>query len=172
MRRKFPGYFGRNIFVPGVAETPATWVIPGGDSAPTKIATKSPALWHEWNLPGTCVQSFCSCEMGGVSGPAKGGVSGQPQVHSCYQASGKGRNSTGSSGQNVVFNVPRAETPPPGISLGYLRRKFRPGRLGNGQNLGCTYITIPLLPRRVTLSLVFIFVLDFLSPPLLLSFSE
>ena len=35
----FPGYFGRNTCVPGVAETVATWVIPGRDSAPTKMTT-------------------------------------------------------------------------------------------------------------------------------------
>ena len=39
MGQMFPGYFGRNTCVPGVAETPATWVIPGGDSAPTKMTT-------------------------------------------------------------------------------------------------------------------------------------
>ena len=39
MGRMFPGQFGRNTCVPGAAETPATWVIPGGDSAPTKMAT-------------------------------------------------------------------------------------------------------------------------------------
>ena len=35
----FPGHFGRNTRVPGAAETPAVWVIPGGDSAPTKMTT-------------------------------------------------------------------------------------------------------------------------------------
>src|SRR4051812_11968107 len=63
-----------------------------------------------WNLPGTCERSFCSSKLGGVSGPAKDGVSGQPQLHPCYQTYGKGWNSTGSSARNFVFHMPRAET--------------------------------------------------------------
>ena len=39
MGQMFPRYFGQNTCLPGVAETPDTWVIPGRDSAPTKMAT-------------------------------------------------------------------------------------------------------------------------------------
>ena len=120
------------------------------------------------NLPGTCVRSFCSCEMGGVSGPAKGGVSGQPKVHSCYQASGKGRNSTGSSGRNVVFNVPRAETPAlvGGDSAtrnisGVLKAEVPGWPTGQWSEFGLHVYNHPPSPRRVTLSSGFISCLTF-----------
>ena len=61
MGRMFFGPFGRNTCVSGVAETPATWVIPGGDSAPTKMTThlgdsRSEAEHHQ-NL----WAELCSC---------------------------------------------------------------------------------------------------------------
>ena len=42
-----PDILGGTLCVLGAAETPATWVIPGGDSAPTKMITHLPILWRE-----------------------------------------------------------------------------------------------------------------------------
>ena len=76
----FPGYFGRNTCVLGAAETPATWVIPGGDSAPTKMTThlgdSSSEAEHHRNFAGRTL--LCK---GGVFGPSQGGVSGPPQFN-------------------------------------------------------------------------------------------
>ena len=76
----FHGYFGRNTYVPGAAETPATWVIPGGDSAPTKMTTHLGDSSSEAELHRNFVGGALLCK-GGVSGPSQGRVSGLPQFN-------------------------------------------------------------------------------------------
>ena len=87
-----PDILGGTLCVSGVAETPATWVIPGGDSAPTKMTThlgdsRSEAEHHRNLWSGTLFLL-----KGGNSGPAQGGVSGPTTVQLCCQATGVEQN--------------------------------------------------------------------------------
>ena len=107
----FPGYFGWNTCVPGAAETPATWVILGGDSAPTKMTThlgdsRSEAE-HHWNLWGGTLFLL----KGGNFGPSQGGVSG-PSHSSTMRLSHRCRTELSRKfWAELLFHMPRAETP-------------------------------------------------------------
>ena len=101
-----PDILGGTLCVSGVAETPATWVIPGGDSAPTKMTThlgdsRTEAEHHRNLWGGTLFLLW-----GGNSGPSQGGVSGPPHSSTMGQAAGVERNLTGSSGRNFCSTCP------------------------------------------------------------------
>ena len=88
----FPDILGETLCVLGAAETPATWVIPGGDSAPTKMTThlgdsRSEAEHHR-NLWGGTLFLL----KGGNSGPSQDGVSGPSHSSTMGQATGVERN--------------------------------------------------------------------------------
>ena len=117
----FPRYFGQNTYVPGAAETPATWVIPGGDSAPTKMTThlgdsRSEAEHHQ-NL----WAELCSARVESPA-PPQFNHEAKPQVSNGTEPEVLG---------GTLFHVPRAETPalgaetpPPGTFLGVLRAEI------------------------------------------------
>ena len=111
MERMFPGLFGMEQFCSGRGGDSGPWVIPGGDSAPTKCSPQRQLSGEGRNITGTCGAELCSRKRGGISGPTLGGDSGLTTVHHATQASGKGRNLPGSSGAELLFQCPRAETP-------------------------------------------------------------
>ena len=76
MERRFSGTFGKEQVVPGAAETPLYWVIPGGDSAPTKCSSRCQASGKGRNIFGIVERNFVPAQWaeslalrGGVSGP-------------------------------------------------------------------------------------------------------
>ena len=87
-----PDILGGTLCVSGVAETPATWVIPGGDSAPTKMTTHLPIFWREAEHHRNLWSGTLFLLKGGNFSPSQGGVSGSTTVQPCCEASGVERN--------------------------------------------------------------------------------
>ena len=104
----FPGHFGRNTCVPGEAETPATWVIPGGDSAPTKMTTHLGDSRSEAEHHRNSWAELCSVR---AESPAPGrSLRPVPQFnHEAWPQVSNGTEPEVLGG--TLFHMPRAETP-------------------------------------------------------------
>ena len=166
-----PEILGGTLCVQGVAETPVYWVIPGGDSDPTK---RSPH--HHLCRSGAEHNRNCGTDfLPEADTPAsQGGVSGSPQCTMCQPAPDKGRNLPGSFGAELLFQVLRAETPvwPDGDSgptgnSGGLKAEFPVQRRLQRSEIQLHYICRPFLLQGVETRRLFILVLTILSPPLL-----
>ena len=157
MEQMFPGIFGMEQLCSGRGGDSGPWVIPGGDSAPTRCSSRCQVSGEGRNITGTCGAELLFSHEGRRLRPNYGRVSGLTTVHHATKSLVRGGICPEVLGGTFVpfpqggdSGHPRRRLHPPEVFPGNLRRKFRSRKGCNGTIFGRAYISDPLLPGGVS----------------------